>query len=89
MGGGASGGIEGPSPGLTLGRIGGGGTPGKPKLGLRMASGSALPDDDAPAPQLQSVDPSASLASLRPKLRLHAASNGNVERPKLGLALPG
>ncbi|KAG9086837.1 hypothetical protein FS749_003337 [Ceratobasidium sp. UAMH 11750] len=54
-----------------------------------MASGSALPDDDAPAPQLQLVDPSATLTNLQPKLRLHAASTGNVERPELGLALPG
>ncbi|KAG9074289.1 hypothetical protein FS749_014169 [Ceratobasidium sp. UAMH 11750] len=89
MGGGVGGSTGGPSPGPMLGRIEGGGTPGKPKLGLHMASSLALPDEDAPAPQLQPVDPSASLTSLRPKLQLHAASTGDVERRKLRLALPG
>ncbi|KAG8682455.1 hypothetical protein FRC09_016762, partial [Ceratobasidium sp. 395] len=100
-GGGSGGSVNGPSPGPMVGRIGGPGAgAGRPKLGLRTASGSALPDDDAPAPppqppQLQvqapSVDPGAPLTSLRPKLQLHAASTGNVgpARPKLGLALPG
>lgn len=84
-----------PSPGPMLGRIGGGAS-GRPKLGLRTAStssvGSALPDEDAPAPQ--PVDPSASLTHLRPKLQLPSLSVGAGDavpraRPKLGLALPG
>lgn len=78
--------FDSPSPGPMLGRIGGGAM-GRPKLGLRTSSGSALPDDDAPAPQLQQpIDPSASLTSLRPKLQLPGASSGG--RPKLGLSLP-
>ncbi|QRV82518.1 mitogen activated protein kinase kinase [Ceratobasidium sp. AG-Ba] len=78
-------GVDSPSPGPMVGRIGGGGV-GRPKLGLRTSSGSALPDDDAPAPQLQPADPGASLTSLRPKLQLPGASSGG--RPKLGLSLP-
>ncbi|KAL5631829.1 hypothetical protein ACGC1H_000018 [Rhizoctonia solani] len=63
-----------PSPGPLLSRIG---NPSKarPVLGLRTASGSALPDEDAPA----------SLPSLKPKLQLSVGP----PKPKLGLAMPG
>lgn len=83
-----------PSPGPMLGRIGGGAS-GRPNLGLRTAStssvGSALPDEDAPAPP--PIDPNAGLSHLRPKLQLPSLSMGGDAapraRPKLGLALPG
>ncbi|CAE6390592.1 unnamed protein product [Rhizoctonia solani] len=73
-----------PSPGPTKSRIG---NPAKlrPVLGLRTASGSALPDEDAPAQQQQQLDTSASLPSLKPKLQLAVGSS----KPKLGLAMPG
>ncbi|CAE7228988.1 unnamed protein product [Rhizoctonia solani] len=68
-----------PSPGPLKSRLG---NPSKarPVLGLRTASGSALPDEDAP-PQ---VDPTASLPSLKPKLSLSVAP-----KPKLGLSIGG
>ncbi|CAE6455563.1 unnamed protein product [Rhizoctonia solani] len=68
------------SPGPTKSRLGNSSKP-RPVLGLRTASGSALPDDDAP-PQ---VDTSASLAALKPKLQLSLGP----PKPKLGLAMPG
>ncbi|CAE6348558.1 unnamed protein product, partial [Rhizoctonia solani] len=69
-------------PGPTKSRIGNPAKP-RPVLGLRTASGSALPDEDAPA--RQQVDTSASLPSLKPKLQLAVGSS----KPKLGLAMPG
>ncbi|GAB1524086.1 Protein kinase C signaling pathway involved MAPKK protein [Rhizoctonia solani] len=72
-----------PSPGPNKSRIGNPAKP-RPVLGLRTASGSALPDEDAPAQQHQ-VDTSASLPSLKPKLQLALGP----AKPKLGLAMPG
>ncbi|KAH7322339.1 kinase-like domain-containing protein [Rhizoctonia solani] len=69
-----------PSPGPLKSRLGNPSKP-RPVLGLRTASGSALPDEDAPA-----LDASASLPSLKPKLQLSLSA---PSKPKLGLAMPG
>ncbi|KAG8698289.1 hypothetical protein FRC11_014515, partial [Ceratobasidium sp. 423] len=76
--------FDSPSPGPIKSRIG---TPSKlrPVLGLRTASGSALPDEDAPP---QQVDTTASLPSLKPKLQLSLGAPA-PSKPKLGLAVPG
>ncbi|CAE6475439.1 unnamed protein product [Rhizoctonia solani] len=64
-----------PSPGPVSSRLG---TPSKPRpvLGLRTASGSALPDEDAPA-------------SLPSKPKLQLSLGAPAPKPKLGLAMPG